>query len=541
MGHFGARKTYNLLTEFFSGHRIPYRVVAEFVATCPICQKDRLGMTDNIQPIIRHLKPLHRRSIVGVDTLKVTPPDKAGNCLITVITNHFTKFTGLYPGKQPDAITAATALFQFFCTYGLCDSIISDPGSEFMNEVVKHLTTWLGIRHQFSLVDRHESNGVEGTNKQILRHLKALVMDERIVDKWSDPTVLPLIQFMINSTDSSETGVIPLHAHFGTADATYLKMPEEGGNDMHRLHRFVQLLDANLHTLQDISRKHQLEIVNERTSATPAESQNQYQQGDYVLFQLDPNEPLPTKLTPKFKGPYEVVKQESNNVTCKHLVLGHQKIFHVTRLKIFHGTRDEAITAARIDNGQFVIREFRSYRGNPLIRTTVEFEVVFEDESIEWLVWCKDLFDTTHYEDFCRSRHELYPLLYSADHAKRELSALNKSPIVEVAPGDVVYVNLRSYGATWYKSLPLPDLFHRDYVLRYEYGRFIGRQHRKIIAECPLFNETFNVDHQFVFLWGRQHEFDPEKHVLIDEAFVAQYPMILPNADQPVQQHEEEN
>eukprot|EP01040_Poterioochromonas_malhamensis_P012520 gene12520-biopygen2685 len=63
MGHYGARRTWKLLGTFFPGHHIPYHVVEEFVATCPICQKSRLGMTDSIQPVVRHLKPEGRRSM----------------------------------------------------------------------------------------------------------------------------------------------------------------------------------------------------------------------------------------------------------------------------------------------------------------------------------------------------------------------------------------------------------------------------------------------------------------------------------------------
>ena len=74
-----------------------------------------------------------------------------------------------------------------------------------MAEVVQQLSEWMGIRRVISLVDRHESNGVKGTNKQILRHLRLLVNDLRIPKKWSDPTSLSLVLFAINDGVDSET------------------------------------------------------------------------------------------------------------------------------------------------------------------------------------------------------------------------------------------------------------------------------------------------------------------------------------------------
>ena len=150
----------------------------------------------------------------------------------------------------------------------------------------------------------------------------------------------------------------------------------------------------------------------------------------------------------------------------------------MTRLKIFHGTLEEAKQVALLDNDQYVIKKFVAYRGDPLVRTTMEFEILFEDGSIVWLPYSKDIFDSVPYEEFCRMRPELLPLLHDAKTAAALMSRLNRTPITEVKPGDVVYVDLRSYGAGWYESLNLPDKDHSSYMLRYEVsvsGRINGR------------------------------------------------------------------
>ncbi|KAG9292464.1 hypothetical protein G9A89_000462 [Geosiphon pyriformis] len=441
-----------------------------------------------------------------------------------------TKFAALYAASKHDAETTAAALFQFYCSYGMYDSIMTDPGSEFMNEVMTHLTRWLGVTHKVSLVERHESNGVEGTNKQVLRHLKALVMDERVKDRWSSPTILPAVQFLINNNISSETGVTPFHATFGSIDATYGRMGE-GGDGVHRVNAYIKLLDDNLRLLSDITKKHQAKLIAERTAKTPPEKQNQYQAGDLVLWQLNPDEPLPSKLSPKFLGPYEVIKQYKNDVTCKHIVLGNIKDFHVTRLKIFHGSREEAVRIAKLDNDQFTIRRFIAYRGDPTVRTTVEFEIEFEDDSIVWLPWSKDIFDTVQYEDFCRSRPELFILVYSAKEAQKLLQDLRKLPITEVQPGDTVFVDLRCYGSEWYNNLPLPDKDHITYLLKYNYTRWIGKSKLKIEANCATFKETFSVDHVFVKCYGSVSAIPTgNNYKLIDKELVKQYPSLLPNS-----------
>ena len=129
---------------------------------------------------------------------------------------------------------------------------MTDPGGDFTSEVMGHLTRWFYIEHKSSLVDRHESFCVEGTGKQVARHVRVLTQEERIKDEWSSPTVLQLIEYLVNSHVSSETGIIPLGAIFGSQDAIYLNMPP-GLNPNERTNEFVCRLDEkNLQHLRAV-------------------------------------------------------------------------------------------------------------------------------------------------------------------------------------------------------------------------------------------------------------------------------------------------
>jgi hypothetical protein len=530
MGHHGARKTWTSLNELFPGHRIPFRVVQDYVSSCAVCQKDRLGLSDALQPAYRTLLNADKRRTVGVDTLTISPMDKFGNLYVTVIVVHATKLVALYPSPNKDALSTAMALFKFFSTYGVYERLASDPGSDLTSEVIDHLTSWYGIRHVFSLVDRHESNGVEGSNKSILRHLKALVADERVADRWSDPTIIYLVQYMLNAQVSSETGLSPFHAHFGTEDATYFRLPDSA-TVTQTTQEFVRLLDENLKTLWEISESVQRRHLEERGANVDPELQNQYQKGDLVLFQFNAKGgPAPSKLAMKYMGPYEVLSQHKNDVECRHLSMKTVHKFDVCRLKIFTGSRDEAERVARIDHDQYELDCILYYRGNPSIRTTMEFWVRYKDGEEKWLTWSKDLFDTVQYEAFCRSKPPLFPLLFSAKEAAEKAKLLNKQAITKVQPGDRVFVDLRSRGgATWYNAIGLPDAEKLTYVLACEYGAWVSPKRLKIKLNCAITNEQFSVDHTFVVAYGSVHVFDATYMVLVDKKLCREYPTIMPH------------
>ena len=195
---------------------------------------------------------------------------------------------------------------------------------------------------------------------------------------------------------------------------------------------------------------------------------------------------------------------------------------------MFHGTHEEGYQLAMQDADQYEIESILAFRGDPFTRTTMEFYVSFVDGTKRWLTWTEDLFLSVPYEKYCASIPSLFPLIHRVHESRRIILELNKTPITTVSPGDICYVDLRYYGATWYASLNLPDGDFKTYVVLYQYKKWI-KGNLKIEVFCKLFNEIFIVDHLFVKQYGSEKEFKPGSMTLIDKNFIQKYPQVLPN------------
>jgi len=528
--HLGCRRTWLRMNEKFPGHKVHYRQIEDMVDKCSICQKDRIRMSNPLWPVERTLKPEHARTRVGVDNLTITPKDKRGNEHLVVIVDHFTKYVWAYPTGTYDATSVATALFIYFCTFGLYDELISDPGSDLMSEVVVQLSKWFGIKRVISLVNRHESNGVEGSNKQILRHLKTLVHDERRVDTWSDPINLCLVLFVVNDEINSETGVRPIDARFGCVDGPYLRLPSDTlPQEVSK--QWIKNISDNLKEIRLASARYMSEVAQERLAVTPAHRQNMYKPGELVLFLRDPDKPLPTKLTPHFAGPYRVIQQVKNDVQCKHLSMMKVETFFVSNLKMFHGSEDDAKKAAMLDADHYLVRVIRAWKGDRERRTSMKFLVEFADNDQVWVRYSQDIADTVQFEEFIMRNPPLFMLRFKLDVAVKERSRLKNSHIIGVDPGLHVYVDLRCWdnSGEWYEGLKLPNAFETVHVVECAYTKWKGRGRYHIMVQCMLFDEEWSWDAYDVFCWGTCREVKDDM-TLVDDQFARLHREVLPEA-----------
>ena len=116
-----------------------------------------------------------------MDGLTITPADIRGMAYAYVIKVFATKLVSIYPTKSHNAQDVARSLYAFPCTYGHYEAVASDPGCDLTAEGVQQYLAWSGQTYRTSLVDRHQSNGVE-----VMVLLRALVCDRQIQNNWSE-------------------------------------------------------------------------------------------------------------------------------------------------------------------------------------------------------------------------------------------------------------------------------------------------------------------------------------------------------------------
>jgi hypothetical protein len=478
-------------------------------------------MNDSLPAPIRAITPEHPRVFCGYDTLYVTPADGDGYQYIHVFKMLPSRLVGLYPSKSLSAESLADAMFQFFTTYGVTEVIVTDPGSNINSDVVKLLLKWFGVRLRMSIVGRHESNYVERTNKEVLRFLSALVHCERLKKIWAKPQVISLIQFMLNEAVNAETGLSPFEYVFGSVDAKYFLLPDDTNMEMKSGVYMTQLND-NLRVIREEAQRIQLREQEKRL--VHGAGDNAYQVGDLVFRKVEKMVDKVSKLTPNYLGPYEVMKVYKSDITCRHLVTQALSILHMDKLKMCFSTKAEAYEAAKVDYDQYEVDRIVSYRGDPEKRSTMEFEVLFQDGSVVWLPYSKDLSDTVQFENYVRANKPLTPLLYTLKIWEKMLKE-SFPKVIGVSPGDDCYVDLRAWGYGYFIALQLP-VIDKSYVVLCHYLRWNDARHKGIVVSSEIFASRFVWNSFCVYAYGMEKLFDADVMVLVDEEFCHRYPQV---------------
>ncbi len=90
-----------------------------------------------------------------------------------------------------------------------------------MNAIISQLLSLLQIEHELSLAYSKEHNAImERANKEVMRHLTAIIFDKRVNAAWSSE-YLPLVQRIMNAKVHDTIGVSPAELLYGKAINLY--------------------------------------------------------------------------------------------------------------------------------------------------------------------------------------------------------------------------------------------------------------------------------------------------------------------------------
>ena len=134
------------------------KLVARYIARCPTCQcfakphsLDNPNYQVDIHDVFSHW---------SIDNAGPFPTDEEGYRYVLIAVDHLSRWAEILPTKTASSVDAANFLYyHIVCRYGMPQSIQSDNGAEFVNEIIERLTNILKIHHRFSTPYYSQSNG----------------------------------------------------------------------------------------------------------------------------------------------------------------------------------------------------------------------------------------------------------------------------------------------------------------------------------------------------------------------------------------------
>ena len=394
VGHHGVDRTYNKIKAIKKEWPLMRTHIREFIKQCPCCQK----MSQIKVPIhTQHFTTASYEPFAKLmmDTLSFEVPDIDGYDKLLVIIDCFSRWTELYPIKDLSAETAANVLWSYFGRHGLCSQMVSDNSTQFKNALHKELYRLSDIEHLLTCPHSHEENAIiERENKEIVRHVRAIVFDKDIVTEWTRTT--PLVERIINSepvdaikASPAEILGINLDRHIFNSDAKHNDTPE-------KLSTWVANRLQLQHKVTAAAKKYQLQKDTKHMAGKNPQL-TAFAVNSYVLVEY-PDQKIrrghPTdKLRLPLKGPMKVIKRiNPNSYQLKDLSTDKYDTVHITRIRqfFFDPARINPYDIARRDRGEIYVDHVVEHSGTSSKKKEMQFRVRWtgcSSNDDRWLNW----------------------------------------------------------------------------------------------------------------------------------------------------------
>lgn len=332
-GHCGIQETIDRIREHYYFRRYSI-IVSDYVRSCTKCQQRKVPPMKTNHAITAFKVPTRPFQVWELDLYGPLPMTPSGKRYIFTAVDMFTKYLFAVPIADNDALSVGVVIFQLVCTFGVCDTILSDQGSEFIARATKETCKLLHIQQEFTPSYSHHCLGAcERTHRVLATKLTPYMTVDK--NNWED--ILPAMIFSMNASVNSSSGYSPFEAVFGGRPTFPLSqitpnidnLPTDIHNYVDRVRQKIDIIHRDMREHIANSQSNMLDNANMKVRSLSFSS------GDYVFLRTEPTG-TGQKLQNIYKGVFVIQEMVS-----PHLALlrdnSSGKVFdkpvHVNRLK----------------------------------------------------------------------------------------------------------------------------------------------------------------------------------------------------------------
>lgn len=333
-GHSGVAVTTQKVQSMFAWKGLK-RNVREFIRCCDICQKNK---SENVaSPGLLQPLPIPNRiwEEISMDFIDGLPASQ-GYTIIWVVVDRLSKYGHFIAVKHPYTASSVARLFMIhiFRLHGLPKAIVSDRDPAFTSLFWKELFRECKVSLNFTSAYHPQSDGqTERVNRCVEAYLRCMTGTKP--KEWTE--WLPLAEYWYNTNFHSSTQSTPYEIVYGQPPPTYIPyIPGDSRNAA--VDRALTARESMLRSIKEHLNKAQNRM---KQMADSRRSERSFEVGDWVYLKLQPfkqftlTQQLTHKLSPKYCGPFEILKKVGS--VAYELALPEtakvHKVFHVCLLK----------------------------------------------------------------------------------------------------------------------------------------------------------------------------------------------------------------
>lgn len=336
-GHFGVHRTERLISRYFWWPRM-HDDIASFVGGCVICQRSKSVAGPKAGKLMPLPVPEGIWEDITMDFVGPLPLTARGHDFLLVVVDRLSKMARFLACRSNIDAQGVAELFvhRIYALHGLPKSIVTDRGTQFLNEWNTTLLRLLGTKHFCSTAFHPETDGqTERVNRILLEMLRHYTNARQ--DDWD--MHLPLVEFAHNNAYSSVTGSTPFFVCYGKHPRTPMSMAVDRDQSLRKQFPSVSKFVAERQEIVRLARA-AMESARQRMEVQANLNRRDlvFAEGNLVSLKtkhLGINTLPSRKLFPKYLGPFRVHKVVNKNAYQLELPRHWRahNVFHVSLLR----------------------------------------------------------------------------------------------------------------------------------------------------------------------------------------------------------------